>query len=56
MAKSIKSNFEQSMIRYNKFLDKMIEAKALAMFAEAAFIVYLNEQEQKKCGRNLKTK
>ena len=56
MAKSIKSNLEQSMIRYNKSLDRMIEGKALAKFAEAAFIVYLNEQEQKKCGRNSKTK
>jgi hypothetical protein len=34
----------------------MIEAKAQAMLEEAAFIVYLNEQEQKKCVRNLKTK
>lgn len=56
MAKSKKSNLEQSMIRYNKFLDKMIEAKALAMLADAAFIAYLNDQEQKKCGLNLKTK
>lgn len=56
MAKSTKSNLEQSMIRHNKFLDKMIEAKAQSMLAEAAFIVHLNEQEQKKCGRNLKTK
>ena len=43
------------MIRYNKFLDKMIEVKAQVMLAEAAFIVHLNEQEQKKCGHNLKT-
>lgn len=56
MAKSIKSNLEQSMIRYNNFLDKMVEAKAISMTAEAAFIVHLNEQEQKKCGRNSKTK
>jgi len=27
----------------------MIEAKATAMIAEAAFIAHLNEQEQKKC-------
>lgn len=53
---STKSNFERSLNNYNKFLDRMIEAKALATLAEAAFIVYLNEQEQKKCGRNLKTK
>lgn len=36
------------MIRYNKFLDKMIEAKAISMIAEAAFELYLNEQEQNK--------
>lgn len=36
--------------------ERMIEAKALAMLAETAFIVYLNEQEKKKCGHNLKTK
>lgn len=48
MAKSIKLNLEQSMIRYNKFLDKMIEAKAISTIAEAAFGLYLNEQEQNK--------
>lgn len=49
MAKNKKSNLERSLNDYNKFLDRMIEAKATAMIAEAAFIVYLNEQEQKKC-------
>lgn len=49
MAKSKKSNLEQSIIRYNKFLDKMIEAKELAMLADAAFIAYLNDQEQQSC-------
>lgn len=48
MAKSKKSNLEQSMIRYNKFLNKMIEAKAISMIAEVAFESYLNEQELNK--------
>lgn len=46
--KSTKSNFERLLNDRNKFLDRMIEAKAKTMLAEAAFIVYLNEQEQNK--------